>query len=141
MQQASAPLHFETILVKAHPFMPADGALAACGLTDRVTVTDNPLIQLWDRVTVVFASNSTTSAVEAALYGLPVIIHVDEDGLNLSPIWHQEGIAFADTPESLEAALRTPPDAHGVMEDFFYLDKELPGWRAVLEGRSHPLSE
>jgi surface carbohydrate biosynthesis protein (TIGR04326 family) len=81
-------------------------------------------------------ANSTSAAVDAYLSGLPVIIALDGDELNLSPLRDEAQVCFVSSCEELTDALRTLsrrvaptiPDN----SDFFHLDQGLPRWRKLL---------
>ncbi len=82
------------------------------------------------------AANTTSASVDAFLAGLPVIIGLDGDALNLSPLRGQPDVHFVSTREEVAAALRiagqglgTSPNHNG----FFFLDPELPRWKRLLE--------
>jgi surface carbohydrate biosynthesis protein (TIGR04326 family) len=83
---------------------------------------------------VAVAANSTTAAVDAFVAGLPVIVTLDGDTLNLSPLRGRLGACFAGTAEELAESLQlsardTRSTEH---QDFFFLDPELPRWRELL---------
>jgi surface carbohydrate biosynthesis protein (TIGR04326 family) len=85
---------------------------------------------------IAIAANCTSAAVEAYIAGLPVIISMDGEGLNLSPLRDQPGVRFVCTGAELAAALHAaqddPPADAGNRQDFFYLDSELPRWKRLL---------
>ena len=98
--------------------------------------TAEPLAQILPDYDVAVSANSTSAAVDAYVAGLPVIIGVDGNGLNLSPLRGQAGVCFVSSPEDMAAALQ----AIGSMEaapdrdrkEFFYLDAEMPRWHRLL---------
>lgn len=83
---------------------------------------------------VAVTANSTSAAVDAFVAGLPVVIALDGDALNLSPLRGRAGVRFAGTAEEMAESLLTV--GHGsspaACEDFFFLDRELPRWRELL---------
>jgi surface carbohydrate biosynthesis protein (TIGR04326 family) len=97
-------------------------------------VTAESLAGILARYDVAVAANSTSAAVDAYVAGLPVIIGLDGDDLNLSPLRGSSGVRFVTTPEELAEALQTAgrevPTAE--RDHFFFLDAELPRWRRLL---------
>jgi surface carbohydrate biosynthesis protein (TIGR04326 family) len=67
---------------------------------------------------------------------LPVIIALDGDELNLSPLRGQPGVRFVTTAAQLADALRSS-NGVGVATDadrdeFFFLDPQLPRWKRLV---------
>jgi surface carbohydrate biosynthesis protein (TIGR04326 family) len=85
---------------------------------------------------IAVAANCTSAAVDAFVAGLPVIIALDGDGLNLSPLRGQQGVHFVSTGAELAEALQTA--GFGVSTssldraEFFFLDADLPRWKRLL---------
>jgi surface carbohydrate biosynthesis protein (TIGR04326 family) len=98
--------------------------------------TRAPLSQILSGFDIAVAANSTSAAVDAYVAGLPVIISLDGDELNLSPLRSESGVRFVTTPGELAAALRGPDGADVSMDahrsEIFFLDPELPRWRQLL---------
>jgi surface carbohydrate biosynthesis protein (TIGR04326 family) len=95
-----------------------------------------PLAQILPEYDVVVSANSTSAAVDAYVAGLPVIIGVDGDGLNLSPLRGQAGACFVSSAEDMAAALQAigsvgaAPDRD--RKGFFCLDADMPRWQRLL---------
>ena len=83
---------------------------------------------------VAVAANSTSAAVDAFVAGLRVIIALDGDALNLSPLRSRAGVRFAGTAEEMAEWLPTigPGTAPAERAEFFFLDRDLPRWRRLL---------
>ena len=98
--------------------------------------TAEPLAQILPEYDVAVSANSTSAAVDAYVAGLPVIIGVDGDDLNLSPLRGQTGACFVSSPQDMAAALQaigsvgSAPDRD--REEFFCLDDEMPRWQRLL---------
>jgi surface carbohydrate biosynthesis protein (TIGR04326 family) len=98
--------------------------------------TAEPLAQILPEYDVAVSANSTSAAVDAYVAGLPVIVSLDGDDLNLSPLRGQAGACFVSSPEDLAAALQAigsmeaAPDAD--RKGFFWLDAEMPRWQRLL---------
>jgi len=85
---------------------------------------------------IAYSSNLTSAAIDAYLFGLPVVVMLDDMELNFSPLRKQPGVRFVNTPEELADALQmTPQDALGKPDsnDFFFLNIDLPRWSHLLE--------
>jgi surface carbohydrate biosynthesis protein (TIGR04326 family) len=99
-------------------------------------VTAEPLTQILPEYDVAVCANSTSAAVDAYVAGLPVIIGVDGDGLNLSPLRGQAGACFVSSPEDMAAALQAIGSVGAApardRNGFFWLDAELPRWQRLL---------
>ena len=98
--------------------------------------TTESLSNILDRYDSVIAANSTSASVDAFVAGLPVIINLSGNELNLSPLRGHPGVCFVSTPEELVNALRVQQGglaiARADREDFFFLDVGLPRWRSLL---------
>jgi surface carbohydrate biosynthesis protein (TIGR04326 family) len=84
---------------------------------------------------IALAANSTSAAVEACVAGLPVVIWLDGEHLNLSPMRGLAGALFAGTRDQLVTALvaaSTERRKDTRAKDFFFLDLQLPRWRRLL---------
>ena len=81
--------------------------------------------------TVVWASNSTTVALEAALTGLPTLVQLPEDDVDLCPLQGVEGVARVGSVEDACAALAEPRQAQ-VPDGYLALNPALPRWRRLL---------
>jgi surface carbohydrate biosynthesis protein (TIGR04326 family) len=85
---------------------------------------------------VAVTANSTSASVDAYLAGVPVIIGLDGDDLNLSPLRGRVGVRFVSTCDELVDALKTAGRGAEVAEsdrkEFFYLDRDLPRWKRLL---------
>jgi surface carbohydrate biosynthesis protein (TIGR04326 family) len=98
--------------------------------------TTEPLHRILDRFDVAITANSTSASIDAYVAGLPVIIALRGDDLNLSPLRGSSGLHFVTSPAELMQALEAirtgsasiPSDREGL----FHLNAELPRWRALL---------
>lgn len=101
-----------------------------------VPQTREPLGKILSEYDVAFAANITSAAVDAYVAGLSVIIALDGDALNLSPLRGQPGARFVSTSQELAEALRAAGETAAAADerhDFFYLDAGLTRWRRALE--------
>lgn len=121
------------VVVKPHPYLPVNERLR------RLFPEGCPPPRIGEGAiggfllpgTVVWASNSTTVALEAAYRGLPVLVQAAENDVNLCPLQNMPGVAavrgVADVAEALAA-----PRAPELPPDYLALDPALPRWRAVI---------
>jgi surface carbohydrate biosynthesis protein (TIGR04326 family) len=100
-----------------------------------VPQTREPLGKILSQYDVAFAANITSAAVDAYVAGLSVVIALDGDALNLSPLRGQPGARFVSTSEELAEALQAAGigAAPASRQEFFYLDSGLPRWKRALE--------
>lgn len=83
---------------------------------------------------LVFSSNTTSAALEALFAGLPVLVFLDDEDFNHSPLRGLEGVKFVGTPTDLAAALGAAnhPANAPAPEEFFWLDQGMSKWEKVL---------
>ena len=96
--------------------------------------TDRPLAEILPNCDLVFSSNTTSAGLEALLAGLPVVVFLDDEDFNHSPLRGVSGVRFVGNAGELAAALNSagpcvPPP---VLEEFFWLDRQLPRWGKLL---------
>lgn len=121
--------------VKPHPVSAIDLA-AFPQLPARII--DGRLHDLLEHYDVVFASSSTSAAVEAWTAGLQVIVALDDRQLNLSPLRGRRGVTFVSSVEELALALSAEPTISGDQaRAYFHVDSRLPRWRALIAGAGH----
>ncbi len=129
----SAARHLDqsfTFTLKPHPNCPVNPA----DYPDLVFSTTNaPLDEILHEFDSAYAGNTTSAAVDACAAGLPVVVMLDGGELNYSPLRGSAGVTFVGSPEELALALaaKAPASPAGA-DSFFYLDDELPRWRALL---------
>jgi surface carbohydrate biosynthesis protein (TIGR04326 family) len=92
---------------------------------------DGPIGNFLTPGTVVWASNSTTVALEAAFRKLPVLVQAAEDDVDLCPLQGLPGVVNVRTVSDVAAALAAPK-APGLPPDYLALDPELPRWKERL---------
>lgn len=97
-------------------------------------LTTEPLVEIMKDFDLAFSSNSTAAGLDAFLAGLPVVVFLDDEDFNHSPLRGVDGVQFVGTAEELAAVLgavgRNVPVSR--VEDFFWLDGQLPRWHSVL---------
>lgn len=126
------------IRVKPHPYLPVQERLNALlgRRATEVQVVDGPIADQLAHGVVVWASNSTTAALEAAIKGLPVVVMLPTDDFDLCPLQDVESLprtgGVDDVARALQSAapLRLPPQ-------YLDLDVDLPRWKTLLHLRGN----
>lgn len=117
--------------IKLHPACPMQEKSISCLGID---ITNDPLDKILSKYDIVFASDSTSAAVEAYVVGLPVLVMLDVGNLNRSPLRGCREVLFIrDADEmliSVERAMYTR-GARSFGKDMFYLDSNLPKWKKM----------
>ncbi|MEG1610954.1 MAG: hypothetical protein RR317_07200, partial [Bilophila sp.] len=122
------------VLVKPHPYLPVAERLQKLFAGDTHPVpqlVDGAIGTFLTQGTVVWASNSTTVALEAAFCGLPVLVQAAEDDVDLCPLQGLPDVALVRTTEDVAAAL-LHPKAPDLPPEYLALDPKLPRWRQIL---------
>ena len=99
-----------------------------------------PLSALVGDFDVAYSSNGTSAGVDVLLAGLPVIVWLDDQDLNLSDLRGWPDVRFVGESTDLVDALRAVADGgvgSSASTEFFTLDAELPRWRRLLEADCH----
>jgi surface carbohydrate biosynthesis protein (TIGR04326 family) len=97
--------------------------------------TTEPLDRILGEYDIALSANGTSASVDAYVAGLPVIIGLDGNALNLSPLRGQPDVRFVSTPKELvEAILAARQGSAGDSDyhEFFFLDQDLPRWQRLL---------
>jgi surface carbohydrate biosynthesis protein (TIGR04326 family) len=84
---------------------------------------------------IVISANSTSAALDAYICGVSVIVWVDGNELNLSPLRGCSEVVFVTSISELRGALQNvngSEEASDYIKNFFYLDNDLPRWRKFL---------
>ena len=125
-------LSAKDVTIKPHPYLPVEGMLEAClGSAPKPGVTNTPLPEMLASHPMVWASNSTTAVLEAALMGLPVLVMRPVGDFDLCPLQDIAELARTSDVESVRKALADPKPL-AVASDYLCLEKDLPRWRALL---------
>ena len=99
-----------------------------------LSITYDPLDQLLQKFQLAVVTVETSAGLEAYLFGLSVIVVLDDHDLNSSPLRGIEGIPFVSTRKELKNSLMQPPTYSSTKntDDFFWTDPNLPKWRELL---------
>ena len=121
-----------TFTVKLHPACPIN--LDDC-LKFNIKISSDPIEKLLSKCDIVFASSSTSAAFEAYCVGIPVVLSVNFDTLNLCPLRDLGDVAFVETPKELADNLIKIGSRNFkniCYKNFFTLDSKLLRWRMLL---------
>jgi surface carbohydrate biosynthesis protein (TIGR04326 family) len=119
--------------IKPHPNY---FVITADYLSLNLKVVTNPLGEILHNYDVAYASNMTSAAVDVYLAGLPLVVMLDENELNFSPLRGHLGVCFVSTAVELAEALQNKAFEETIDPDqseFFYLDPELSRWKQLLK--------
>lgn len=120
------------VIVKPHPYLPVEQRLRQLFAgSEPPRIVDGAIGCFLEPGTVVWASNSTTVALEAAFRRLSVLVQAAEDDVDLCPLQGLPGVVTVRTVEDVAAAL-AHPIAPDLPPDYLALDPALPRWRALL---------
>ena len=120
------------VLVKAHPYLDVRERLHRLfpqgGGPELVTGSMDEWLKPG---TLVWASNSTSVALEAALRGLPLMVQLAENDFDLCPLQALPDLVRIRNCLDLQRALAAPSTPR-LPRDYLALDSALPRWRALL---------
>lgn len=120
------------LCIKAHPYLPVETRLAELFPHGGApAILNQPIGELLVPGVTVWASNSTTVALEAVYRGLPLLVEAPHNDLNLSPVQDIEGVPFVRTASDVQQALRSVRPA-ALPPAYLCLDAALPLWTALL---------
>ncbi|MDO8652910.1 MAG: hypothetical protein Q7R66_12045 [Undibacterium sp.] len=99
-------------------------------------ITDQPLGEIMSEFDFAFSSNTTSAGLDALLAGLSVVVFLDEDDLNQSPLRGVKGVRFVDSPQALADEIRSgfAKGSASAINTYFWLDNQLPRWNSLLAG-------
>lgn len=127
------------IRVKPHPYLPVQERLKALlgRRAQDVQVVDGPIADQLAPGVVVWASNSTTVALEAAIKGLPVVAMLPTDDFDLCPLQDVASLPRTGSVDDVASALQTAAPLH-LPPEYLDLNVDLPRWETLLHLRGKP---
>lgn len=120
-----------TIRIKPHPNFEVENIASTYLSTGAYEIIDVSLTEALPEADMVYASNFTSAALDAAFLNLPIIISLAGAQINMSPLRGVEGVTFVSDVSELTQALNDPKPLC-LPEDFFYLNEDLRLWRDLL---------
>ncbi len=121
------------IVVKPHPYLSVEDRLRALlgRRFDEVRVARGAIAEELVPGVVVWSSNSTTVALEAALKGLPVMSMLPVDDFDLCPLQDVAALARTGNVEDVALALAGVAPLH-LPPNYLDLDPALPRWKKLI---------
>lgn len=117
-------------IVKAHPGNPIR-EIDYPGLEFKQS--SKPLYDLLSGFELSIGANPTSGNLDAYLCGLRVAVHVEENGLNMSPLRGLKNVGFVKNIQDLIEFLNfADVRKHDEKMDIFYSDPTMPKWRRLL---------
>lgn len=130
--------HGLDVVLKPHPYLDVAPIFARFAASDLMPpILTEAVGELLTPGTVVWASNSTTVALEAVVRGLPVLVQTPEDDVDLSPL-QGTGAVRVSTAADVHSALNALNDPNSgawqcsLAADYLALDPALPRLKAHL---------
>ena len=117
------------IILKPHPYLPLEPYLPQ---NHGLTIAHGPMTDYLTPATLVWASNSTTAALEAAVLGLPVAVMQASQDFDLCPIQDLPDLLRTATLEDVEAMLKLT-QGPAIPKDYLCLDQSLRRWARLLQ--------
>jgi len=125
------PSHFN-FSYKPHP-----------GLVDDITlwedigfeIVNDSLPNLLKHFDIIISGNSTTASLEAYLEGLSIVIFLDGNDFNMSPLRSEKEVSFISSSEELlRCLLSIDPTKNRTshQKKFFYQDPTIPKWKNLI---------
>lgn len=121
------------LVLKPHPYLVPDNWIASLPeeQRNRIFLSHAPLALELTPGTSVWASNSTTASLEAAIRHLPLMVMSASNDFDLCPIQDVPGLLRTATLRDVKRGLENlRPVQPG--PDYLDLDPELPAWRKLL---------
>ena len=98
-----------------------------------LTISDDSLSRLLNHCDMLIAGNVTSATVDAYCMNIPLATMLPGGSLNASPLRGLKGVCyFTNASELVEIVSRVRLDKPLAPEPYFYLDRTLPRWRALL---------
>ena len=97
-------------------------------------VETNQLKQVIEEYQVVYASSTTSAAIDAYCSGIPVVALIDGTQLNLSPLRGLKGVKFVINGKQLGVFLNKAYASKNLnkRKKYFFINKQLPKWKKLI---------
>lgn len=128
--EALAPTK-NTYIFKPHPAL--DINISGSSIIKMLTSNDS-IADALAKCDLVFASNTTSAAVDAYCLGIRVIQILHDDGLNFSPLRGLPDVTYINSPIELTSELNRPTtNQRKLNQNYFYLDDALYRWKELFD--------
>lgn len=130
---ASGILDKYSIILKPHPYLPTNDWLndQSREVSNKVKIAEGPISSVLTPGTLVWASNSTTVSLEAAINGLPVMVMPPDNDFDLCPIQDVTGLVRTSTLADVEHGINSAKPLD-LPVDYLDLDISLNKWKKLL---------
>jgi surface carbohydrate biosynthesis protein (TIGR04326 family) len=101
-----------------------------------LSVVNDQLYKILPNYDIAISSNMTSASVDASLAGIPVIVLLDNTELNFSPLRSNPNVYFVIDEQEIESAIKNilkNDNKNLFINEFFFLDPNLPRWASILE--------
>ena len=121
------------VTVKPHPYLPVEARLRELlgERAERFAFSTVPVAEALASCPLVWASNSTTVALEAAVKGLPVMVMQPSGDFDLCPLQDVPGLPRTSSLQDLKEALAAAAPLE-LDPNYLRLDTTLARWREML---------
>ncbi len=125
----------ERLTVKPHPYLPVTEKLEQLlghETAAKIRISTATMAEELEKAPLVWASNSTTAVLEAAIMGLPVMVMQPYGDFDLCPIQDVPGLVRTCDCDSVARGLKSPSPLP-IDPDYLCLDPDLTRWRSMLD--------
>ena len=135
MQLLSGALRMLTfsinIIVKSHPLSPISEKQFP---NIKFQVVSEHIENLTSKYSIAFTSNPTTASLDTYLRGKKVIVMLDSNSFNMSPLRECKVVDFITTAEELSNKISEVNNIKKLPKNnFFYIDPKLSRWKKLLK--------
>ena len=84
---------------------------------------------------IIFSSNTTSASLDCFLMGKKVMIFMDENNLNFSPLRNVNGVSFVRNYHEIYFELKSEksPYEPSKINSFFWIDKDMSKWKKIIK--------
>lgn len=100
-----------------------------------LSVIKKPLQDCIKDFDIVFSSNTTSASLDCFLMNKKVIIFLDENNLNFSPLRGVSDVSFVSNYHDIynELVLAKPRTHNSKNKSFFWIDRDLKKWKKIIQ--------
>ena len=120
------------IFFKSHPASPTD---TSSYNNLKLNIINGSLSEFLTKMDIVVSTSSTAGVVEPFLVGLPIVIIVDDNNLNTSPLRGESDVYFVRAINEIREAFKNINFINDGYKshNYFWIDTELPRWKKLLK--------
>ena len=100
-----------------------------------LSITHKPLQKITNNFDIIFSSNTTSASLDCFLMGKKVMIFMDENNLNFSPLRNVNGVSFVRNYHEIYFELKSEksPYEPSKINSFFWIDKDMSKWKKIIK--------